>query len=229
MTLKDQLINFFHLKEDKSLFMDAIHPKSCGGGKDFKFLALFGDSVLNLVLLELISMNKLIEKDRLTEIKLTFHNEETLFQIANHLRIPTVMEEEFSRDCITKNNLKESIEALLGATYQIHGLKACKQIITNMVKIAQKNSYLNTDPISKLQELFQEKGFPLPEYITIRVGGPDHQSVFQCTLKGKFEGKHLEKTSSSHSRKKEAEKDAAKLFLKEIGAELKVEPILNRK
>ena len=223
MSLKDQLMQFFHLTENKSLFMTAIHPKSCGGGKDFKFLALFGDNVLNLSLLEIVSRDKTRATGELTEAIHAFHNKKTLIQLAQYLKIPTVMVGEFTKECFTNNDLKESVEALLGATYQIHGLETCKQVIINMVQISQEKKFFNPNPIGFLQILFQKKDLLLPEYHTTRVGEPDHQSKFQSVVKGNYEGKMYEIKSAIYSSKKEAEKDAAKLFLKELGEENKLD------
>lgn len=223
MSFKDQLIQFFYLTENKSLFMTAIHPKSCGGGKDFKFLALFGDNVLNLSLLEIVSRDKTRATGELTEAIQAFHNKKTLIRIARYLKIPTVMVREFEKECFTNNDLKESVEALLGATYQINGLETCKQVITKMVQISQENAFFNPNPIGFLQILFQKKNFLLPEYHTTRAGGSDHQSKFRCTVKGDYEGKKYEIRSGIHSSKKEAEKDAARLFLKELGEENKLD------
>jgi dsRNA-specific ribonuclease len=220
---KHGLMQFFLLTDESAIFKEAIHPKSCGGENSFKFLALIGDNVLNLILLAVISANKPMDTGELTEYIQAIHNKKTLIQIAQHLKIPTVMEREFETVCFTRNDLKESIEALLGATYQIHGLEACKQVIINMVQIVRERDYFNPNPIGILQMLFQKKNIPLPEYHSMRVGGPDHQSKFQCIVKGNYEGKNLEFQSDICSSKKEAERDAAKRFLKALGEDKKLD------
>lgn len=50
-----KLKQFFTLENNDDLFNQAVTPKSCGGGEEFKLLALFGDRVLNLELFEIIS------------------------------------------------------------------------------------------------------------------------------------------------------------------------------
>ena len=44
------LKTFFNLEQNELLYSKAITPKSCGGGDNFKYLALLGDFVLNLTL-----------------------------------------------------------------------------------------------------------------------------------------------------------------------------------
>ena len=42
------LQNYFQLENHDLHFKHAITPKSCGGGEEFKLLALLGDRLLNL-------------------------------------------------------------------------------------------------------------------------------------------------------------------------------------
>ena len=102
-------------------------------------------------------------------------------------------------------------------------MNACKQVVLNLTKIAKMNDYLNPNPIGILQILFQKKNLPLPEYHSVRIGGPDHKSRFKCTVKGDYEGRKIEIKSGVHLSKKEAEKDAAKRVLKVLGEERKLD------
>ncbi len=216
-----QLAEQFQLSEEDPLFNSAIYPKSCGGGEEFKFLALYGDAILNLLLLENISRNGTMNSGHITVALHSFHNDDTLYHIAKNLRIQEVMEGRYKTTSMTKNDLKESVEALLGATYQKNGLKSCKEIVTNLVQIAIEKNFLNPNPKGILQVLFQKKNLTIPKYESTRVGGPDHQQLFQCTVTGEYEGKNYENRSDILTSKKEAEKDAAKKFLAELG-ELKL-------
>ena len=47
-----ELKELFILDEDEIYFKNARKPKSCGGGDEFKHLALYGDNMINLALLE---------------------------------------------------------------------------------------------------------------------------------------------------------------------------------
>ena len=216
-----QLAKQFQLSEENPLFKSAIYPKSCGGGEEFKFLALYGDAILNLLLLENISRNRTMNSGHITVALHSFHNDDTLYHIAKNLRIQEVMKALYKTTSMTRNDLKESVEALLGATYQKNGFESCKKIVTNLVQLAIEKNFLNPNPKGILQVLFQKKNFTIPKYESTRVGGPDHQQLFQCTVTGKYEGKNYKHISGIFTSKKEAEKDAAKKFVTELG-ELKL-------
>ena len=215
--MKYQLMEYFQLSEDKEIFSLAIQPKSCGGGDAFKFLALYGDSVLNLILLDIISKKGIGNSGQITEIIQSFHNEKTLTQLAKQLKIDKIMGEEFGNDKPTQNDLKECIEALLGGAYKINGLISSKNVILKLLHLSNEKNLFTPNPKGHLQILFQKKNFPLPKYSTTRIGGPDHLQEFQCVLKGEFNGKIYEIKSSIHHSKQDAEKEAAFSYLSEIG------------
>ena len=106
---------------------------------------------------------------------------------------------------ITKGDLKESVEALVGANFMAYGFGPHKQLIDKIYKIIKKiESKIQEDkqlqllyenPKGRVLELFQANGFELPLYNTERVGGEDHLPLFRCTLTGKFFEKEL-KTQS---------------------------------
>ncbi|MHA1977117.1 MAG: putative dsRNA-binding protein [Candidatus Hodarchaeales archaeon] len=207
----------FQLSEEESMFKLAIHPKSCGGGEEFKFLALYGDIILNLILLDKISRNELKISGQITEALHSFHNEETLYHIAKEIKIDEIMRMEHKTNAMTKRDLKESVEALLGATYKIKGLESCKEIVANLIHLVLQNKFLNPNPRGILQVLFQKRNQLIPKYESKRVGGPDHQQLFQCQVKGEYEGEGYLILSDILPSKKEAEKDAAVKFLTELG------------
>ena len=215
--MKNQLMEFFLLSENRDIFSLAIQPKSCGGGDTFKFLALYGDSVLNLILLDIISKKGISNSGQITEIIQSFHNEKTLTHIAKQLKIDKIMDKEFGNAKPSQNDLKECIEALLGGIYKIKGLISTKNVILKLLHLSNEKNLFTPNPKSHLQILFQKKNFPLPKYSTTRIGGPDHLQEYQCILKGEFNGKKYEIKSNIHHSKQDAEKEAAIRYLSEIG------------
>ena len=215
--MKNQLMEYFHLSENEEIFSLAIQPKSCGGGDSFKFLALYGDCVLNLILLDIISNKGIGNSGQITEIIQSFHNEKTLTRIAKQLEINKILNNEYGNEKATKNDLKECIEALLGGTYKTGGLISSKNVVLKLLELSNQNSLFMPNPKGHLQILFQKKDIRLPKYITTRTGGPDHLQEFQCVLKGEFDGQIYEIKSNIHHNKQDAEKEAASKFLIEIG------------
>jgi len=212
------LASKFQVSEEDLLFKSALHPKSCGGGEEFKFLALYGDAILNLLLLGFLSKNEVKNSGQITEALHSFHNEETLYRVAKDLQVEEAMKIQHKTTSMTKNDLKESIEALLGASYNIKGLEPCKEIVANLLQLAIGKKYLNPNPKGILQVIFQKNNYELPIYKSKRVGGPEHQKLFQTTVTGKYEGNNYSIESDIFTNKREAEKDAACKFLIELGA-----------
>ncbi len=215
--MKNELMDYFFLSEHEEIFSLAIQPKSCGGGDAFKFLALYGDGVLNLTLLDIISNKGISNSGQITELIQSFHNEKTLTKIARKLKIDQLMKENFKKGKMTQNDLKESIEALLGGLYKAKGFNTSKNVILKLLQLSNKHSYFTSNPKGQLQILFQKKNIELPNYFTRRIGGPDHLQEFQCKLKVEFEGKKYNIKSTINHNKQEAEKEAAMKFLTEIG------------
>jgi dsRNA-specific ribonuclease len=162
------------------------------------------------------------DSGELTEAYQSFHNENTLTKLAKNLYIDKIMKAEFEASEILTKDLKESVESLLGASYHVNGLDVCRGIVENLLKICIKEKYLTPNPKGLLQVTFQKLNLPLPIYDTTRVGGLDHHQQFQCTLTGNYMSHSFLIKSDIFSSKKEAEKDAAEKFLKEIGEEEKL-------
>ena len=77
MEIKNKIKEFFNLEENQEFFQFAITPKSCGGGDEFKLLALLGDRVLNLELYEILTNEGITNSGSLTQqLNNYIHNEE---------------------------------------------------------------------------------------------------------------------------------------------------------
>ena len=56
--IKSKLKEFFNLEENEEYFRHAITPKSCGGGDEFKLLALLGDRETSNLKKFVLALNK---------------------------------------------------------------------------------------------------------------------------------------------------------------------------
>ena len=222
-----KLKEFFILENNEDLFNQGITPKSCGGGEEFKLLALLGDRVLNLELFEILSSEGIKDSGTITiRINNYFHNEDILTEVGRILHIEKFMKPMDFNHKITKDELKESVEALIGANFKAHGYGIHKEVIKKLYKIIQEieknlqkqkqNQLFYENPKGKLLELFQERGLILPLFDTKRVGGTDNLPEFKCKLSGNFNKKEIVIEGDSSNNKKEAEKDAAVKFLMEL-------------
>jgi ribonuclease-3 len=88
--------------------------------------------------------------------------------------------------------LADSLEALFGAVFLDAGLAAAREVVLPMLEAAlgeapgERSRAIGADSKTRLQELAQGRGWPLPEYRLAAEAGPDHSKVFtvECWLAG---------------------------------------------
>jgi ribonuclease-3 len=236
MEINDKLKEFFHLEENQDDYQYAITPKSCGGGEEFKLLALLGDRVLNLELYEILIAEGITDSGTLTQRLSYIHNEDILYLVGQILEIDKIMTPTDSNHQITKGELKESVEALIGANFKAHGFGPHKELIKNLYEIIneienevqgdKQVQLFNENPKGKVLELFQAHGFVPPVFNTQRVGGPDHAPFFRCTLTGTYFDREINIESDVSNNKRATEKDAAVKFLLMIEGETEFKPVI---
>lgn len=216
---KKELLAFFKLKNHIDLFEQATKPKSCGGGDEFKRLALHGDNTINRALMDIYSHIK--NTGRQTKLRITFHSTRTLVKIGEKLGLDQIISSYNLKHTATKNEIKEAVEALLGASYQINGYNFCKELVEKMLEMAKEFELLDSNPKGQLLELFQKHQYELPIFKTERVGGTDHKPIWQCKASGVFDKKSYQLISEIYTNTKDAEQDVALKFLHELGIKTK--------
>lgn len=198
------------------------HPSLCTHDKSnlasYERLEFLGDSALSLVISEFL-MTKFPEEDEgnLAKRRSYLVSGEILTQIALELDLGKmiVMAESEDRSGGRKNshNLENALEAIIGAIYLDGGIDAIKPIIFNLWhSIIDKMVDVPIDPKSKLQEVLQKLGRPLPKYELIDSIGPKHQLTFKVRLKTPG----FNETIGQGSSKRQAEKEAASLLLAQM-------------
>ena len=196
------------------------HPSLCTRNnselKNYERLELLGDSVLSLVIAELL-MAKFPEEDegKIAKRRASLVAGETLSQIAilinlgNKIFMTEAEAKSGGRENV--NNLENALEAVIGAIYLDAGLDKLKLIIHDLWQdLFESMIEVPTDPKSKLQEILQKKGYPLPQYELISSDGPKHMLSFKVRLKA---GDFQEVVGQGRT-KQQAEKEAASLLLK---------------
>jgi dsRNA-specific ribonuclease len=216
---KKGLLKFFKLTKHLDLFEQATKPKSIGGGEEFKQLALHGDNTINRALMDIYSHIK--NTGRQTKLRTTFHSSRTLIQIGRKLGLDSLISSYNASHKATNNEIKEAVEALLGASHQIHGYSFCKKLVEKMVDMAKEFDMLDSNPKGQLFELFQKHQYELPVFKTERVGGTDHKPLWQCRVSGIYNKKSYLLISEVYKNTKDAEQDAALKFLYELGVSIK--------
>lgn len=227
-----RLIQIFKLENSKQLFQQAVNPKSAGGGDEFKLLALIGDKVFDLLLIDILTSNQkptITDSGILTPLLDTMTDKMYFAQIARKLSLPDLMQAKDPNHNFSVKELCESIEALMGATYKVHGLSKCRQVIETLQQeydfftpdldnILNDNfSFVEHNPKGRLLEFFQQQNLDIrPEELfnTNRIGGTDHLPEFQSIIEIDYDDQNYQVESKLFSSKKEAEKDVALKLLK---------------
>ncbi len=179
-------------------------------------LEFLGDRVLGLIiskkLLEIYPDEKegildkklasLVNKKKCLEISKTINLDQHITIRMDKKKIK--IEDKIVADCL---------EALIGAIYLDTGFNSVEKCILKLWSENIKASNITLiDAKTKLQEYSLKKYKKLPTYKLIESTGPKHQPIFKIAVR-LFNSKFINADGSS---KKEAEQNAAKLFLKSL-------------
>ena len=225
MMNRSEIQKFFLLENDIELFETAIKPKSCGGSSEFEQLALFGDQVINIHLYNYLISKGWESSGDITKCKETIHKAPVIAAFADDfLGISDILTPLDSTYIPTENDLAETVEALIGAAFEVNGLKKCYNVISEFVVFAIKEQ-------KKLRELAEfdksqnYKGrllelFKNPRLNTsgthlnpcdlepIRIDGTDNRPIFK--FKGHITFNVIESIWEEYKSAKISKKDAKK-------------------
>jgi len=223
--LQDRLAYTFH--NEGLLRLALTHPsvahESGGPAEHNQRLEFLGDAVLQLVLTrELYEKFPAFDEGPLTKARAKLVNRRTLAEHARvlglgaHLILGRGEETHGGRE--RPSTLADAFEALLGAIFLDGGFDTAREFILREFGGAfSKVSVLPTieNPKGELQELLQARSPEAPEYRVVSATGPDHDRVFECTVRHGG----VELARGSGKSKKAAESDAALAALKKLREE----------
>ncbi len=213
-----EIQKFFLLENDPQLFDIALRPRSCGGGAEFEQLALYGDLVIDMHLLDYLIKEDFQQNGDLTKCKGTIHHMNMIKTFADYLGISDILTPLDSTYHPEDKELAETVEALIGAAFKANDLEKCKPIILTFAKFAQKIQETSQKQgefdISKnykgiLFDLFQKKHLVLRNIETTRIGGTDNSAIFQFEGDITFDGIKHEISTNPWPTKILAEQEAA--------------------
>ena len=199
-----------------SILKKAITHKSYDPINNYEKLEFLGDRVLGLIiskkLLEIYPHDKegaldkklasLVNKNRCQEIGKTLNLDKYIF--IGSKKNNNKIENKIISDCV---------EALIGAIYYEKDFNVTEKFILNAWKNLIKESNVTfVDAKTKLQEYSLKKFKTLPVYKLISITGLRHKPEFKIAVKLK-DSKFIEGFGNS---KKEAEQNAANLYLKNL-------------
>ena len=198
---------------DTGLFVRALTHRSMGSGSNER-LEFLGDAILDFLVAEhLFGSRPDAPEGKLTRLRARVVRRESLAAAARRLGVGDALRLGAGemknggreRDSI----LADAFEAIVGALYLDSNLATCRSRVLAMLGDRIEAATAGDggkDAKTRLQELLQGQGKPLPAYRIVEISGSDHRRVF--TVCCRIEGVAGEATGTGSSRRR-AEQDAA--------------------
>lgn len=200
---------------DAALYGCALTHRSAGRDNNER-LEFLGDALLNLFVAELVyERHPQANEGDMTRLRAALVNGTALAQMARdenigeHLRLgPGELKSGgFRRDSI----LADAFEALVAAVYLDAGWERARAVVRDLfVERVSVGASTPKDAKTRLQELLQGEGLPLPVYDLLAARGDDHARVFDVACR--IESMSIE-TCASGSSRRAAEQLAAEAAL----------------
>ena len=152
-------------------------------------LEFLGDAVLELCVSEMLFVEYAHwDEGLLTQERARLVCEGALARLATQLNIPPLLrmgrglERQGGRE--NASICADAVESILGAIFLDGGFDAARQVVRRLLLIFRHHARDEMiDPKSKLQHMFQEKGWGRPEYDLVSTEGPSHDMVFRVTVR----------------------------------------------
>jgi len=219
------LTEWCHLKlgyqfKNLSLLETALTHKSISNQNNER-LEFLGDSILGQIIsIYLYNYINDIDEGALTRMRSHLVNGNKLAEIGKKINLSEFIvlgQGELRSGSYNKESvIANCLEAIFGAIYLDGGIEAIENVVHSLFfdefqNLPDPNDL--KDAKTKLQELLQKNGNPLPSYEVIKESGRPHQKTF--TIKCIDQTTNIYVTASSSSIKK-AEQKAAEMLLKRL-------------
>ena len=200
--------------KDVALYNRALTHGSTGQ-PDYQRLEFLGDRILGLVIADMLYHRYSDEAEgRLSHRLNALVSGSTCAEIARqidlplHIRLGKQARDDGAQQ--SDNVLGDVIEAIIGAQYLDHGLKAARSLIEGLWgPLIETANGAPKHPKSELQEWCAANGRKVPEYTIRKKEGPPHAMRFEITVTVKG----FDPVSASANSKQAAETAAALAFL----------------
>ena len=201
-----------HVFTDPRLFVRALTHRSAGAGNNER-LEYLGDAILTFLVAEhLLNSSPDAPEGKLTRLRARIVRRESLATAARMLGVGDALRlgpgERKSGGRERDSILAGAFEAIVGALYLDSDLATCRDRILAVLEGGIEAAALDDgrkDAKTRLQELLQSRGRPLPDYRIVEIGGTAHCRSF--TVHCRVEG--VEDMIGTGSSRRRAEQDAA--------------------
>ncbi|MCR6702831.1 MAG: ribonuclease III [Dokdonella sp.] len=179
-----------HAFADERLLRQAFTHRSAGRPNNER-LEFLGDGLLNLIVAELIfELHPRADEGEMTRLRASLVNGVALADRAREEAFPERLRlgsgEMKSGGHRRDSILADAYEAVVAAVYLDGGWDACREAVRARFGAAVEAAPRRTekDPKTRLQELLQSEGLPLPTYELVASRGEEHARVFeaQCRI-----------------------------------------------
>ena len=212
---------------NKSLLVESLtHPAFKNYGKstftNYQKLEFLGDSIINFIITDILLQRfPKFDEGMLSKKRSTLVSKEALYKIAQKLglyKYIIITPEEIIRGTNTQISVLEDVLEAIVASIYIDSKRKITIVQEFICKnwdefISSESQDIISDVKGMLQEWSHKKGYGIPRYSVISKSGPQHNPIFEIKLEIEAYKSIVAKSSS----KKEAQKLAAKLMLKQIG------------
>jgi len=203
-----------------TLFETALTHRSAGTPNNER-LELLGDAVLGLIVVQyLFERFETADEGNLSRLRAHVVSGDSLARLAAELELGQWLTlgagEHKSGGERRESILANALEALCGALYLDGGLPAARRVMLQALAPALEGLELPSelkDAKTRLQELLQARGLPLPRYRIVAVEGALHAQVFRVTCE--VEPLSVQATATGSSRRR-AEQAAAAQVLSQL-------------
>lgn len=215
--------------DDRVLLVRALTHRSWAnersdGAKDNEVLEFLGDSVLGLIVSDLLcTQHPDLSEGQMSKMKGFLVSADTLGRLADQFGLGGFIllgRGEEKTDGRAKNSiLANAFEALIGALYLDGGLEQAQDFVLGQIEPLVGHFDEGAEPLrdfkSALQERVQARGLALPVYTVVEEEGPDHDKIFhvQVRIADRWEARGHGRT------KKRAEQRAARQVLDQLRQE----------
>lgn len=183
-------------------------------------LEFLGDSVLGMVISEILYEKSGEPEGVLTNLKNLLVSAPTLHKLADGLKLGKHLllgkGEEKSKGRRKESVLENAIEALVGAVFLDGGYDAAREVVEllygDSIDEYEHETVRRQDYKTFLQEKVQAVGLAPPEYEILEASGPDHDKHFTVCVK--ISGTPI--AEGEGRSKKAAEQDAARVLLQRL-------------
>jgi len=213
------LTRFAHHFRDPALFELALTHRSAGKPNNER-LEFLGDALLGVVVAELLyEAHPHASEGELSRLRSQLVNGQALAVIARDLELGDQLKlgsgELKSGGYRRESILADAFEALIAAVYLDAGFSVCRNVVRALFEpLVAAIPRSSKDAKTRLQELLQSRGWPLPQYELTDSHGEDHAKTFDVTCE--IAEPAPIRAEGNGSSRRAAEQEAAEIVLRHL-------------